>query len=130
MGVTQVRVANRNVEKIQQLNSILCCKSVAWSDRQLESAELVINATSVGMNPNAELMPLEKAFIHQCRAVMDVIISPMESSLINCARAAGKAVAPGYLMSLEQAMAQFTLYTGMEAPRDLMERNMRRLLEQ
>ncbi len=130
LGFNRVRVANRDLEKIQQLNTILSCQPVAWAERQQEPADLVINATSVGMNPNVESMPLEEAFIYQSRAVMDVVISPMETRLIGCARSAGKAVAPGYLMSLEQAMAQFTLYTGKEPPRDLMEQNMRQLLEQ
>lgn len=128
-GINRVRVANRDLEKIQRLNTILSCKPVAWSERQQEPADLVINATSVGMNPNAESMPLEETFIHQSRAVMDVVISPMETRLIGCARSAGKAVAPGHLMSLEQAMAQFTLYTGLKPPRDLMEHNLRRLHE-
>lgn len=130
LGFNRVRVANRNLEKIQQLNAILSCQPVAWAERQQESADLVINATSIGMNPNAESMPLEDAFIQQSRAVMDVVISPIETRLIGCARSAGKIVAPGYLMSLGQAMAQFTLYTGVEPPRDMMERNMRQLLEQ
>ena len=90
----------------------------------------MINATSVGMNPNAESMPFEESFICQSRAVMDVVISPMETRLICCGRSAGKAVAPGYLMSLEQAIAQFALYTGLTPPRDLMEQSMRKLLEQ
>ena len=129
LGFNQVRVASRDVAKIQPLNTILSCLPVVWSERQQEPADLVINATSVGMYPGAEAMPLEEAFIQHSRAVMDVVISPMETKLIGCARSAGKAVAPGYLMSLEQAMAQFTLYTGVEPPRDLMEQNLRRLLE-
>ena len=57
-------------------------------------------------------------------------IGPMETKLIKCARLAGKAVAPGYLMSLEQAISQFTLYTGVEPPRELMSQSIRQLLEQ
>jgi len=129
LGLNRVRVANRDLEKLQKLNVILSCQPVAWDERQHERADIVINATSVGMHPNAESMPLEDAFIHQSRAVMDVVISPIETRLIGCARSIGKAVAPGYLMSLEQAMAQFALYTGKEPPRDMMERNMRQLLE-
>jgi len=129
LGFNSVRVASRDVEKIQQLNTILPCQPVSWAERQQEPVDLVINATPVGMNPNAESMPFGEAFLHQSRAVMDVVISPMETRLICCARSAGKAVSPGYLMSLEQAMAQFTLYTGVVPPRDLMEQKMRRLLE-
>ncbi|MEK7382929.1 MAG: shikimate dehydrogenase, partial [Elusimicrobiota bacterium] len=102
---------------------------VPWAQRQQEPASLVINATSIGMSPDAQSMPLDEAFIRASRAVMDVVISPMETRLIGCARAAGKAVAPGYVMGLEQAAAQFALYTGAAPPRDLMERNLRLVLE-
>ncbi|TSA58518.1 MAG: shikimate 5-dehydrogenase [Methylophilaceae bacterium] len=129
IGFNQVRVAGRDLEKIHRLDTILSCQPVAWAERQKAPVDLVINATSVGMNPNAESMPLEEAFIQQSRAVMDVVISPIETRLIGCARSAGKGVAPGYLMSLEQTMAQFTLYTGVKPPRNLMEQDMRRLLE-
>lgn len=129
IGFSRVRVANRDIEKTQRLNAILTCQPVLWSERQQEPADLLINATPIGMNPNAELTPLEDAFIRQSAAVMDVVISPMETRLISCARLAGKKVAPGYLMSLEQAMAQFVLYTGVEPPREVMEQNLRRLLE-
>jgi len=129
LGFDRVRVANRDLGKIQRLNAILPCQPVAWAERQQEPANIVTNATSVGMNPNAELMPLQAAFIRESRAVIDVVISPMETRLISCARSAGKAVAPGYLMSLEQAMAQFELYTGEKPPREVMEQNLSRLLD-
>jgi len=129
LGFKRVRVANRDLEKVQPLNAILSCQSVAWDKRQQEPADLVINATPIGMNPNAELMPLDETFICQARAIMDVVISPMETRLIACARSAAKLVAPGYLMCLEQAIAQFTLYTGVEPPREVMEQGLRRLLE-
>jgi shikimate dehydrogenase len=130
LGFNRVRVANRNLAKIQNLNTILPCQPVVWAERQQEQIDVVINATSVGMSPNAELMPLEEAFICQSRAVMDVVISPIETKLIRHAISAGKKVAPGYLMSLGQAMAQFALYTDVDPPRDMMERNMRNLFGQ
>jgi len=130
LGISQVRVANRNFEKIQQLNAILSCTPVKWADRELVSTDILINATCVGMGPNEESMPLSRDFICKSRVVMDVIVSPVETRLISCARLAGNAVAPGYLMSLEQAMAQFTLYTGVEPPRELLMCHLRRLLDQ
>jgi shikimate 5-dehydrogenase len=60
---------------------------------------------------------------------MDVVVSPMESCLIKLARSMGKGVAPGYLMSLEQAIEQFRLYIGEAPPRDVMEQSLKRLLE-
>jgi len=71
---------------------------------------------------------MEAGILQQVRAVMDVVVSPMESSLIKLARSMGADVAPGYLMTLEQAIAQFRLYTGETPPRGVMEENIMRLL--
>lgn len=129
LGVKQVHVANRDVEKIQRLNAIIPCKPIDWSERQQLPVSLIINATSIGMTPNSELMPIDKAFIREARAVMDVVVSPMETRLIENARLLGKIVAPGCFMSLQQAMAQFTLYTEQEPPKDVMEQSMVQLLQ-
>jgi shikimate 5-dehydrogenase len=60
---------------------------------------------------------------------MDVVVSPMESCLIKLARSMGKEVAPGYVMSLEQMIEQFRLYSGEVPPRDLIEQRLKGLLE-
>ena len=128
LGCTRVSVANRDIEKVATLNTIMPCSAVAWSEREKEPVQLLINATSVGMAPSVGLMPVDSNFVQGVRAVMDVVVSPMESRLIACARASGKTVALGYQMSLEQAAAQFTLYTGHAAPRSAMEDGIRTLL--
>ena len=129
LGISQVSIVNRNLEKIQQLNDIYHFNSIIqWQDREHEAFDVLINATSIGMKDNEELMPFSKDFISQSRAVMDVVISPMETALIEYAKSLGKSVAPGYLMSFEQLMAQFFLYTDLEAPRELMMHHLRHLL--
>lgn len=125
---TNVFVASRNFTKIAELNDIMPFTSLSWGKREDEPMQILINATSVGMTPAHELMPVSAEFIRGVRAVMDVVVSPMETRLISCARASGKEVVPGYLMSLEQAAAQFTLYTDREAPRAVMEEGIRKLL--
>jgi shikimate dehydrogenase len=130
LGISQVRVANRHFDKIQKLNTIISCTPVKWMNRESVPVDILINATCVGMSPNEELVPLSRDFICQSRVVMDVIVSPMETRLVSCAKMAGSKVAPGYLMSLEQAIAQFTLYTGLEPPRELLMCHLQRLLGQ
>lgn len=128
IGFSQVRVSNRDPSKIKHLDSILHCEVVPWVERHQTGADLLINATPVGMSPDFDQAPMEAGFLSQVRAVMDVVVSPMESSLIKLARTMGKEIAAGYLMSLEQAIAQFRLYTGEVPPRYVMEENLKRLL--
>jgi shikimate dehydrogenase len=129
MGFRQVMVSNRDPKKISGLGSILPCETVPWEERQNVSVDLLINATSVGMSPNVDETPVEAGFLLQTRAVMDVVVSPMESCLIKLARSMGKEVAPGYVMSLEQMIEQFRLYSGEVPPRDLIEQRLKGLLE-
>lgn len=128
LGYARVAVASRDVDKVTALNDIMPCSAVEWCAREQQQVQLLINATAIGMAPAAEIMPVDEKFVQGLRAVMDVVVSPMESRLIACARAAGKTVAPGYLLSLEQAAAQFRLYTGRAAPRAVMEEGIRTLL--
>lgn len=127
LGFSQVRVSNRDLKKVHSLNTILPCDAVPWEERCTVGADLLINATSVGMNSDAQHSPIEAALLRQTRAVMDVVVSPMETKLIREARLLGREFAPGYLMSLEQAIAQFQLYTGVLPPRALLESKMREL---
>lgn len=128
MGFSQVHVASRDTQKIQFLDAILPCVAIPWEQIYTIRANLLINATSVGMSPDDWRSPVETKLLKHFRAVMDVVVSPMETNLIGSARALGKDVAPGYVMSLEQAFAQFELYTGEAAPRDVMEQSLKRLL--
>lgn len=130
MGFSQARVACRNHAALERLNRVLSCQPVLWEHREREPVDILINATPIGMSPGIDSMPIQEASIRRSRAVVDVVISPMETKLIRCARLAGKAVAPGYLMSLEQAIAQFVLYTGQVPPRQIMEQSLLRLLGQ
>ena len=129
LGFTSVRVANRNPSATGLLGSILSIDPVDWSERQAVHADVLINATPIGMDPEPGAMAVDEGLIGRMRAVMDVVVSPMETRLIRCARSAGKAVAPGHLMSLHQAMAQFSLYTGMKAPEEVMATQIRNLMK-
>lgn len=129
MGFRQVQVSNRDHERIQRLNSILPCEVVPWKERSKAQADLLINATSVGMSPEIDKSPMDVEFLGSIRAVMDVVVFPAESRLIRLARSLGKETAPGYVMSLEQAIEQFRLYTGATPPRDVMVQSLKHLLK-
>lgn len=129
MGFRRVQVSNRDLERIQRLNLILPCDVVPWADRNNAQADLLINATSLGMSPEIDNSPMDAEFLRRTRAVMDVVVFPEESRLIMLARSFGKEAAPGYVMSLEQAIEQFRLYTDAEPPRDVMKQSLKQLLK-
>ena len=102
---------------------------VPWDARHETKAQVVINATSIGMSPNADQVPLDLTKTQGCRAVVDVVVSPMESLLIRNAKTMNMVTVPGYRMCLHQAAEQFRLYTGMDAPLEVMEKSIIQLLQ-
>jgi len=82
------------------------------------TGDLLINSTPVGMSPHTDETPLPKESIDY-RYVFDMVYNPIETRLMRESR--GKAtVISGVEMFVAQAVKQFELWTGLEAPRDLM----------
>ena len=129
MGFSNIHVANRTFSKIDRLTQILPSTAVPWEEREAVHADLLINATSIGMAPESEFMPIGEEYLGRTRAVIDVVLSPFESRLIKMAKTKGLRVAEGFRMSLHQAARQFMLYTGVEPPIDVMQNAMMDLLD-
>jgi shikimate dehydrogenase len=128
VGVKRVLVANRTAVKAKEMAGA-DAEVVAWESRHEAKADVLINATSIGMSPDSERVPFELKKSQGCRTVLDVVVSPMESLLIRTARSLGLETVPGYKMSLHQAAAQFRLYTSAEPPLKVMEDSIVQLLQ-
>ena len=81
----------------------------------------VIQATPLGSRA-APGDPLEGAVFRPGQAVLDMVYDPPETALLRRARAAGARTAGGGRMLLLQMLEQFRLATGLEAPREPLER--------
>lgn len=92
-------------------------------------ADLLINATPVGMAPLNNKMIVSEQQINNYSAVMDVVVSPLHTKLIRTAKKLGKVAIPGFRMALYQASAQFTLYTEKEAPLNTMLKHMKSIIK-
>lgn len=86
-------------------------------------ADLVLNATSLGLKPE-EPSPLdERRFsLRQAGAVYDMIYRPAETVLLRAAKAAGCRAANGLGMLLYQGAKALELWSGQAAPTDIMRR--------
>ena len=62
--------------------------------------------------------------------VFDMVYNPLETLLLKRALEQGKQVIPGMQMFIEQAVAQFEIWTGEAAPRAAMEKAALDALEQ
>lgn len=85
---------------------------------EISAAEIVINSTPVGMSPRPEAMPIPANTLHSGQIVFDMVYNPFETALLREARQRGAVVVYGAEMFLHQALRQFSLFTGREAPRE------------
>jgi shikimate dehydrogenase len=115
-------ITNRSFVRAKGLAQKVGALTVEWNDRLGISGYMLINATSVGMNSDETPWPMAK--LAQFEVVYDVPTSPIETRFVREARSSGLEAIPGYVMCLGQAVAQFKLYTGHEAPREAMRQAM------
>ncbi|MFC4986982.1 shikimate dehydrogenase [Saliphagus infecundisoli] len=84
----------------------------------LEGADLLVNATSVGMEEDAS--PVAAEALHGDLAVMDAVYRPLETRLLREAAASGATTIDGAWMLLYQGVEALELWTGREAPVEAM----------
>jgi len=124
-----VYVANRDAAKARQLVKNIreanICEpalpvAVSLETLALDSYDVVINATSVGMQSNPGC-PVEPQKLSSRQIVMDIVYKPLVTEWLAACRARGLVGVDGGRMLLHQAAGQFALYTGVAAPLSVME---------
>lgn len=88
----------------------------------MESADVVINCTPVGMHPQVDKSLVPAELFRAGQVVFDIVYNPMETKLLADARARGLKVIPGVEMFLNQAVLQFERFSGVDAPIEVMRR--------
>jgi 3-dehydroquinate dehydratase/shikimate dehydrogenase len=116
-----VTITNRHDERATRLAEEVGCRTINWSMRGTNPADVIINATPVGMHPNVDDTPLPAAaFARAGTVAFDTIYHPENTMMVKLARERGCHTVTGVDMFLRQAAVQFKLYTGQEAPTDVM----------
>jgi shikimate dehydrogenase len=88
--------------------------------KALENADLVVNATSLGMTPNIENTPVPAHLLKKELVVYDVVYAPLETRLLREAAACGCRTISGLEMLVRQGALALELWTGQPAPVDVM----------
>jgi shikimate dehydrogenase len=125
-----VHVANRTVETAEGLAEAVdgaTAGGLGTLDR-VESADVLVNATSVGMDEDASPVPAGR--LHADLAVLDAVYSPVDTRLLGEARAAGATTIDGAWMLLFQGVEAFERWTGRDAPVDAMNEALRAGLDE
>ncbi|MCE5278687.1 MAG: shikimate dehydrogenase [Planctomycetaceae bacterium] len=115
----QVTVYNRTLSRAKALAEEFFCTAKDWSRVASLEAQVVINCTSIGMHPGVDDSPLAQV-PPGVEVIFDTIYNPIETKLLKTARAAGCRTVSGVDMFVNQAVAQFETWTGIQAPREIM----------
>lgn len=134
-GAKHIAVVNRNAEKEQELASLLNkntdakAEFVFW-DKEVkipEGTEILINATSVGFSPDVNSRPdIDYNTVFEDMCVCDVVFNPAETLFLKAAEEKGAKTVNGLGMLVQQAALNFTLWTGEEAPVEIMREALKR----
>jgi shikimate dehydrogenase len=112
-----VEVAARRAEAGDALAAaVRGVRAVEWPSVGVAAAEIVVNATPIGMGDDPNL-PVEPA---PDQWVVDLVYHPLETPLLRRARAVGASTVGGLGMLVHQAALAFEQWTGVPAPLDAM----------
>jgi len=123
-----VTIVNRTYERGRKLAADVGC---ACRPRQALGAidyDCLVNTTSVGMSPNVDQTPAPREALRPGAIVFDAVYNPLETRLLREAAEAGCRTVPGLAWFVNQAADQFELWTGRQAPTDVMEGVLRQRL--
>jgi 3-dehydroquinate dehydratase/shikimate dehydrogenase len=124
----KVMIANRTAERATKLAAEVGGKAVDWEARNNTTCDILVNCTSIGMHPNVDESPVNSSCLRPNLVVMDSVYTPETTLLVKEARARGCHVRTGVDMFVRQAAMQFKLFTGRDAPMDLMYKLVKRAL--
>ena len=126
----ELSILNRTLESAAELadllkqefnaNVIAYALSPLAVKANVGEADLLINATSVGMKPNARQTLVAPEWLKPDSAVMDIVYDPIETKLARDAKAAGAKVVSGVEMLIYQGAASFEIWTGCSGPVEVM----------
>lgn len=123
----KIYLANRTMKRAEELcdklNKLVCdcCVPVPLDEtlaQYIDKADVLVNATNVGMPPQQDMTPVDTAMLHSGMLVADVIYNPRKTKLLEAAEAMGCDIVNGQSLLLHQGKMAFNIWTGLEAPGD------------
>ena len=136
-GAAEIVIVNRTAERGQALVELLnervkvAARLVHLSsDYALEdNAEIVINATSIGLGDAEARVPLQLDSLRSGVIVADVIFNPPQTRLIRDAAVRGCTTLDGLGMLVNQGVIGFRIWTGVEPDAEVMREAIEEYLE-
>ena len=127
-GAAKLSVINRNADRGQALvrvineNTSAVAEYLPWAGTaRIPEADILINATCVGLLPDADACPdIDYGDIRPGMVACDVVFNPVDTVFLKKAAERGARCIDGLGMLVNQGCINYTLWTGEPAPRDVM----------
>ena len=130
-GAGSMTILNRNAKKAQDLAGDVLksdligdvgADSISEIDSYLKDADILVDTTPLGMDPHINDEPIAKSdAMHDGLVVFDAVYNPNETVLLKEAIKAGAKPVYGIKMLLYQGAESFKIWTGRDAPIDVMQ---------
>jgi shikimate dehydrogenase len=117
-GAASVRVVNRSRTNAERAAALAGPLGSVGDPEQVRQADLVVNATPVGMAAGAaaDSLPVDAALLSADQVVAELVYHPQVTPLMRAAASVGARTSNGVSMLLHQAAVAFTHWTGVAAP--------------
>jgi len=118
-----ISILNRSVDRAEALAHEFGGQATGSLDDVpdvIGQTEVLVNATSMGLPHGVTESPVPKKLLRKGLVVYDLVYSAQSTPLTDIAREAGCIVIAGTEMLLENAMLVFKLFTGYDAPIEVM----------
>ncbi|MEO6126325.1 MAG: shikimate dehydrogenase [Ilumatobacteraceae bacterium] len=114
-GAERVVVVNRSAERGAAAAALAGARGSVGSAGDIAAADLIVNATSVGMGQHGagnHHIPFDPDLIQARHVVADLVYHPLDTALLHAARQRGAVAVDGLGMLIHQAVLQQQLWTG------------------
>lgn len=127
----KLTILNRDLKRAQDLGQRISelfgeVKALELNEGNLAAAlakaDIVVNATSVGMHPHVNETPIPAKLLRRGLTVCDLVYNPIETKLLKEAKAVGAPTIGGLDMLVWQGALAFEKWTGRKAPIALMKK--------
>ena len=133
-GARSIRVLNRTAERAEEVARLAADQggareveagglTGAWAQAAVQEADLVVDATPVGMYPNGKAGPVVPGqWLREEQVVVDLTYNPLHTTMLQAASAQGAQTVDGAGMLVHQGAIALEYWTGQRAPVETMRR--------
>lgn len=114
--VKELTILNRTVENAKLLADKVRAGygSILEDQTIVQSADIIVNTTPIGMHPKVNASPIDKKHLHCDQMVYDIIYNPLKTRIMLDAEEVGARTIGGLWMLVYQGVEAFEIWTGVK----------------